>query len=103
MSMTTIVSAVISSLAPSVFDQNSLQAPGAHISAVHPADDPHRGAALQAGVFLVLRDRRAPERHHGVADELVHDPARPGYRLGGVAEVGVEQVDEVVFVELLGE
>ena len=34
MSMTTIVSAVISSLAPSVFDQNSLQEPGAHISAV---------------------------------------------------------------------
>ncbi|AHD16518.1 hypothetical protein C163_23080 [Pseudomonas sp. FGI182] len=34
MSMATIVSAVISSLAPSVFDHNSLQEPGAHISAV---------------------------------------------------------------------
>ena len=34
MSMATIVSAVISSLAPSVFDQNNLQDPGAHVSAV---------------------------------------------------------------------
>ncbi|MGZ9738397.1 DUF2790 domain-containing protein [Pseudomonas sp. GNP012] len=34
MSMATIVSAVISSLAPSVFDQNNLQDPGAHASAV---------------------------------------------------------------------
>ncbi|EJM73081.1 MAG: DUF2790 domain-containing protein [Pseudomonas sp.] len=34
MNMATIVSAVISSLAPSVFDQNGLQEPGAHVSAV---------------------------------------------------------------------
>lgn len=34
MSMATIVSAVISSLAPSVFDHNSLQEPGAHVAAV---------------------------------------------------------------------
>lgn len=34
MSMATIVSAVISSLAPSVFDQNNLQDPGAHVSSV---------------------------------------------------------------------
>ncbi|MDF9773713.1 hypothetical protein OKW11_000670 [Pseudomonas baetica] len=32
--MATVVSAVISSLAPSVLDQNSLQEPGAHVSAV---------------------------------------------------------------------
>ena len=34
MSMATIVSAVISSLAPSVFDHNSLHEPGAQISAI---------------------------------------------------------------------
>ncbi|MGF6092342.1 DUF2790 domain-containing protein [Pseudomonas sp. 18173] len=34
MNIATVVSAVISSLAPSVFDQNGLQEPGAHVSAV---------------------------------------------------------------------
>ena len=34
MNIATVVSAVISSLAPSVFDQNGLQEPGAHVSSV---------------------------------------------------------------------
>jgi len=52
MSMATIVSAVISSLAPSVFDQNSLQEPGAHVSAV----DYHYGMEIDVKQVLQRTD-----------------------------------------------
>ena len=52
MSMATIVSAVISSLAPSVFDQNSLQSPGAHVSAV----DYHYGMEIDVKQVLQRTD-----------------------------------------------
>ncbi|PMZ87062.1 MULTISPECIES: DUF2790 domain-containing protein [unclassified Pseudomonas] len=52
MSMATIVSAVISSLAPSVFDQNSLQEPGAHVSAV----DYHYGMDIDVKQVLQRTD-----------------------------------------------
>ncbi|CAI8916436.1 MULTISPECIES: DUF2790 domain-containing protein [Pseudomonas] len=52
MSMATIVSAVISSLAPSVFDQNNLQEPGAHVSAV----DYHYGMDIDVKQVLQRTD-----------------------------------------------
>jgi hypothetical protein len=52
MNMATVVSAVISSLAPSVFDQNGLQAPGAHVSAV----DYHYGMDIDVKQVLQRTD-----------------------------------------------
>ena len=52
MSMATVVSAVISSLAPSVFDQNGLQEPGAHVSAV----DYHYGMDIDVKQVLQRTD-----------------------------------------------
>ncbi|CAI8860777.1 DUF2790 domain-containing protein [Pseudomonas sp. IT-P44] len=52
MNMATIVSAVISSLAPTVFDQNGLQEPGAHVSAV----DYHYGMEIDVKRVLQRTD-----------------------------------------------
>jgi hypothetical protein len=52
MNMATVVSAVISSLAPSVFDQNGLQEPGAHVSAV----DYHYGMDIDVKQVLQRTD-----------------------------------------------
>jgi hypothetical protein len=52
MNMATVVSAVISSLAPSVFDQNGLQEPGAHVSAI----DYHYGMDIDVKQVLQRTD-----------------------------------------------
>jgi len=51
MNMATVVSAVISSLAPSVFDQNGLQEPGAHV----PAVEYHFGMDIDVKKVLAWR------------------------------------------------
>ena len=67
MSMATIVSAVISSLAPSVFDQNSLQDPGANVSAV----DYHYG--MEIDVKRVLQRTDTSDKTGVVPVTLVYE------------------------------
>ena len=68
MNMATVVSAVISSLAPSVFDQNGLQEPGAHVSAI----DYHYGMDIDVKQVLQRTD---------TSDKLslihISEPTRP--------------------------
>ncbi|KJZ36925.1 DUF2790 domain-containing protein [Pseudomonas sp. B21-040] len=66
MNMATVVSAVISSLAPSVFDQNGLQEPGAHVSAV----DYHYG--MEIDVKQVLRRTDTSDKTGVVPVTLVY-------------------------------
>jgi len=65
------------------------------------ADEVERGANGPLRVVLV-RDRRAPERHHRVAYELLHGAAVPLDRGAGEVEVAGQQFARVLGVPSLG-
>ena len=68
----------------------------------HRGDDLERGPDRAFRVVLV-RGRRAPHRHHRVADELLHRPAVQRDRLRGGVEVARKQVAYGLRVTILGE
>ncbi|NUU38249.1 DUF2790 domain-containing protein [Pseudomonas sp. C2B4] len=70
MNMATVVSAVISSLAPTVFDQNGLQEPGAHVSSV----DYHYG--MEIDVKRVLKRTDTSNKSGVVPVTLVYEDSQ---------------------------
>ncbi|WP_433766282.1 DUF2790 domain-containing protein [Pseudomonas putida] len=70
MNMATVVSAVISSLAPTVFDQNGLQEPGAHVSSV----DYHYG--MEIDVKRVLKRTDTSSKSGVVPVTLVYEDSQ---------------------------
>jgi hypothetical protein len=64
--------------------------------------DRKRGAHRALGVVL-LRVRKAEQRHQPVAELLQHMAAEPGYRRRSFVEIGVDECAPVLSVELSGE
>ena len=62
----------------------------------------HRGADAELGIVLEGR-RRAPDGHHGVADELLHRPAIAVDGLPGEVEVAGQEVARLLGVAVLRE
>jgi hypothetical protein len=69
---------------------------------VHPVDDLECRPHGSLGVVLV-GDRRAPHRHHGVADELLDAAAVALHGVGGRIEIVREHRPYVLGVAAFGE
>ena len=70
-------------------------------------EDPHRIDELEARpdgplCVILMRDRRPPDRHHGVADELLHRPAIATDHVPGEVEVAAQQLPGFLRVAALG-
>ena len=78
--------------------------PGLHRRPERPdrVDELEPGPHRPLGVVLV-GDRRAPDGHDGVADELLDRPAVAGDHLAGDLEVAGQGVADLLGVALLGE
>ena len=64
---------------------------------------PHEGRELQGGPdgalgVVLVRDRRSPERHHRVADELLDDPAVALHDLAALLEVAGQELPDLLGV-----
>ena len=68
---------------------------------MHGIDELERGTDGPLGVVLV-RDRRAPQGHHRVADELLDDPTVTLHHLAREIEVAGQQLTDVLGVAALG-
>ncbi len=71
------------------------------VVAVRPGADLQRCPDRSLRVVLVC-DRRAEDRHHGITDELLHRPAVPRELVAQVGVVRRQQRAHVLRVELLG-
>ena len=73
----------------------------------HGPEGPHRVDELQARsdgslCVILMRERRSPYRHHGVADELLHRPAIATDDVPGEVEIAAQQLPGLLRVAALG-